>query len=553
MSNLVAGQTRQGGSTLTQQLVKNYFLTRERTLTRKIKEAWMSLLLELHYSKQEILEAYINEVFLGQDGERAIHGFGLASEFYFDKPLHETSLAEQALLVGLVKGATYYNPRRHPDRARQRRNVLLTSMASEKVISASQASSAKQAPLGVIHKPKSYRNRYLAFIDLVKRQLKRDYQDEDLRSEGLRIFTTLSPMAQHIQERAIQRHLDQLESGEGINSNSLQAAALITDTRSGEVLALSGGRRIDDTGFNRALDAKRSIGSLVKPAVFLTALSKPDTYQLSSWLDDERFEYEDDKGEIWSPQNYSKTEYGKVRLYQALSKSMNIATARLGMELGVPAVSKTLRQLGLTGEWTPYPALFLGALERSPYEVAQLYQTFAGQGFYTPLRGIREVVTPTGERLQRYPLELEQRVNSNVSYQMTWALQEVVKSGTARSLLRTLPELNVAGKTGTSNEGKDSWFAGYTGEHLGVVWVGQDQNVANPLSGSTGALPIWSKIFENLPSRPLQPVQPQDIVLESIDENGDAACKNVVQLPYIKGTEPNQTCKKGWLRRLFDW
>lgn len=558
LANIRAGKAVQGGSTLTQQLVKNYFLSMDRTITRKLVEAWMSVLLELHYDKPDILQAYLNEIFLGQDGERAIHGFGLASWYYFDKAVDQLSIEQQALLVAMVKGATYYNPRRHPQRATQRRNLVLDQLAKHGVISQQEAAEAKRRPLAVVEKPKSYRNRYLAFIDLVKRQLKRDYPEEDLNSEGLRIFTTLSPSAQNLLEVSITNHIGRLESRADVPKNSLQAAAVLTDARSGEVLALSGARAANDVGFNRALDARRQIGSLVKPAVYLTALMDSASYTPATLLDDTRFDHVDEQMKVWSPENYDKQEHGQVMLYQGLINSYNVATARLGLEIGLHRVSKTLRKLGMSGNWPEYPSMLLGAMERSPYDMAQIYQTFAGQGFYTPLRSVREVVTADGIRLQRYPLELEQRIDSNSMYLINRLLQKVAQEGTARRLASSLPGLQAAGKTGTTNDGRDTWFAGFSGEHLGVVWVGNDDNTPTALTGSSGALPIWESVFQNLPSRPYEPVVPQDIVEEWVSEDGlqsASHCQNAVQLPFIKGSEPDKLaeCHKGLLQRIFNW
>lgn len=557
--NLKAGRAVQGGSTLTQQLVKNYFLTRERSISRKLVEAWMAVLLELHYEKNDILEAYVNEVFLGQDGERAIHGFGLAARYYFDQPITALSIDQQALLVAMVKGATYYNPRRHPKRAKQRRDLVLDQLAEHGVISSAEALRAKQRPLGVVLKPTSFRNRYLAYTDLVKQQLKRDYEEADLRTEGLRIFTALSPGAQYLLELSINRHITQLEQRSDIAEQALQAAAIVTDTRTGEVIALAGGRDAKDSGFNRALDIRRQIGSLVKPAVYLTALRDSSRYTPATLLDDTRFDHVDEQFNIWSPTNYSGHEYGAVPLYQSLINSYNISTARLGLALGVPQVSQTLRSMGLAGEWEDYPSLLLGALESSPYQVAQLYQTFATDGFYTPLRSVREVVTANGERLQRYAFELEQRESPDTMFLINGVLQQVVSQGTAKRIGQALPSLQAAGKTGTTNDGRDAWFAGFTGQHLAVVWVGQDNNQPTPLTGSSGALPIWQGLFENLPSSPYKPVKPQDIVWEWVNENGELSasrCQNAVQLPFIKGSQPDRLDKcrdQGFLKRLFSW
>ncbi|EDY87721.1 penicillin-binding protein 1B [gamma proteobacterium HTCC5015] len=558
VANIKAGRAVQGGSTLTQQLVKNYFLSRERTLTRKATEAWMSLLLELHYDKPEILEAYLNEVFLGQDGERAIHGFGLAATYYFDRPLKDLGIEQQALLVAMVKGASFYDPRRHPQRATTRRNLVLDQLAAHEVIDVDEAARLKRRPLGVVDKPRSYRNRYLVFVDLVRRQLQRDYPEEALQTEGLHVFTTLAPSVQARLEMATVNHLGRLESGPGLPGGSLQSAGLITDTRSGEVLAVTGGRDADDAGFNRALDAQRQIGSLAKPAVYLSALLKGDTYHAATLIDDTQFDHLDAQNKVWSPQNYDRQDHGQVMLSEALIRSYNVATARLGLEMGLDSVADTMNDLGLAVERPYFPSMLLGAIERSPYQVAQYFQTFAGEGFYMPLRSVREVVTPSGERLQRYPLELEQRLPNREMYLINRLLQQVVARGTAQRIGSALPELKAAGKTGTTNDGRDAWFAGFSGEHLGVVWVGRDDNTPTPLTGSSGALPIWLGVFQHLDSMPYEPRAPRDVFEHWIAPDGRLSadrCENAVQLPFIKGTEPDKLaeCREGFFKRLFNW
>ncbi|MEO0443894.1 MAG: transglycosylase domain-containing protein, partial [Pseudomonadota bacterium] len=279
VANLKAGGLVQGGSTITQQLVKNFYLSHERSLWRKIQEAVMSLLLERHYTKADILEAYINEVYLGQSGPRAIHGFGLGAQHYFNRPLKRLQIHQIALLVSSVKGASYYNPWRHPKRAKQRRDLVLRLMADSQLITATQLNQAIRQPLGVSDFPHKQQGDYPAFLDLVKRQLQRDYRPEDLQSEGLRIFTTLSPSVQRYTEHAIKGNL------QGLNqraASDIQAAAVVTAVGSGEVLAVVGDRNPRFSGFNRALDAERQVGSLVKPFVYLTAFMQPQHYQLSS-------------------------------------------------------------------------------------------------------------------------------------------------------------------------------------------------------------------------------------------------------------------------------
>src|SRR5574344_1795810 len=357
--NATSGKLRQGGSTLTQQLVKNFFLTNERSLSRKFNEALMAILLELHYDKEEILEAYLNEVVLGQDGNRAVHGFGLASQYYFSQPLAELDVHQVALLVGMVKGASYYNPRRHPERTLERRNLVLDMLAEQGAINAQQLEAARKQPLGVTAKGSLANTGYPAFMDLVKRQLREDYREQDLTEEGLRIFTSFDPILQLKAEEALAETLKRLAGRKGVDE--VEAAMVVTNPETGEVLAMLGSRQPRFAGFNRALDASRPVGSLVKPAVFLTARAQPQRYSLTSYLQDQGFTVRDGSGRNWTPQNYDRKEHGTVFLYQALAQSYNLSTARLGMEVGVAEVLKTARKLGADHDWPAYPSMLLGA------------------------------------------------------------------------------------------------------------------------------------------------------------------------------------------------
>jgi len=559
-ANLRAGGVVQGGSTLTQQLVKNFYLTRERSLWRKLNEAAMALLLEYHYDKDEILGAYANEIYLGQDGGRAIHGFGLASHFYFNRSLQELNLAQMALLVAQVRGPSYYDPRRHPKRAKQRRDLVLKVMQEQGVITAKQASAAQKQPLGVRQKGHG-RGNYPAFMDLVRRQLHRDYREEDLTSEGLRIFTTLDPWAQQQAESAVAARLSALEKQYRLPAGKLESAAVLVDGESGEVRALVGGRSAQYAGFNRALDAVRPIGSLIKPAVYLAALQRPDRYTLMTLLDDSPLSIAGRDGERWVPKNYDHNSHGEVPLHLALAKSYNLATVRLGMDLGLGTVADLLKDLGINRPITPVPAMLLGSLSLSPLEVAQLYQTFAAGGFYSPLRAIRGVQSSSGEPLQRYPLTVRQAVDAGPVYLLNRNLQEVVRSGTGRGLARYLDSsLNIAGKTGTTDELRDSWFAGFSGDKVAVVWVGRDDNTPAGLTGATGALQVWGDMMRRMHPIPLSLMRPDSVETVWIDPasgfRADEGCEDARQFPFITGSAPTVTAScagqsGGPIRRLF--
>jgi len=567
LANLRIGNGTQGGSTLTQQLVKNFYLTAERTLRRKLVEIIMAMLLELHYQKDEILEAYVNEIYLGQEGGRGIHGFGLAGEFYFGRPLNQLQLPQIALLVGLVKGPSHYDPRRHPERALARRNLVLTELARKDFINQEQMVAAKAAPLGVTAKAPSGTSPYPAFLDLVHRQLRRDYHEQDLRSEGLQIFTTLDPHTQRVAERSLATRLSLLEKQRRIPAATLEGAIVVTSIENGEVLALVGGRNARFEGFNRALDAERQIGSLIKPVVYLTALERPASYTLATLLNDDPLTLREHGTKDWTPNNYDKKSHGEVMLQTALANSYNLSTARLGLAIGVPQIIENIHRLGVERELPPYPSTLLGSSNLTPLEVAQMYQTLASGGFRMPLRAIREILTANSEPLQRYPLAVEQTIEPAPSYLLTTALQTVVREGTAQALNQYLsPDLHIAGKTGTTDDLRDSWFAGYTGDRLAVVWTGRDDNRSAGLTGASGAMTVWGDMMSQLDPEPLLPAQPENIEYVWIDPatrlRADKDCKGAVELPFIRDSAPNETSPcvsrspikaiKGWFRRLFE-
>ncbi|MEC4749188.1 penicillin-binding protein 1B [Methylomicrobium sp. Wu6] len=541
VANIQAGDMVQGGSTITQQLVKNFYLTSERKLTRKMKEALMALILEYRYSKNEILEAYLNEIYLGQDGASAVHGFGLASQFYFGGPLKDLSLEQMASLVALVRGPSEYNPRRFPERALQRRNLVLDEMAAQEYITEAEATAAKARPLAVIENTHRSANRYPAFLDLVKRQLKQDYREEDLTSEGLRIFTTLDTQIQDTLEETIKRKLPQLEKQP--KARDLESAVVVTRRDSGEIAALASGRDDSSAGFNRALDAVRPIGSLIKPVIYLTALQYPRRYTITTPVSDSAIFVKGDNGNNWSPKNYDNREHGTVGLHTALAKSYNLATVRVGMDIGVGRIAKTLKDLGVDRKVELYPSFLLGAAQLSPIEVTQMYQTLAGDGFLTPIKGIKAVVSASGERLQSYPYTVRQTVDPSSTYILNTILQEVMHAGTGAAAYSVFPQdYGLVGKTGTTNDAKDSWFAGFTGDYLSVVWVGRDDNKPAGLTGATGALPVWTAFMRQISKQPVNLTPPDNIKIVRIDPySGLLAppdCPYGKTYPYIAGSEP---------------
>jgi penicillin-binding protein 1B len=540
LANLKAGKTVQGGSTLTQQLVKNFFLSSKQTLQRKIKEALMALLLEYHYEKDEILEAYLNEIYLGQDGKRAIHGFGMASRFYFGRNINELSPDQTALLVGIAKGASRYNPRKHPERARERRNLIIKNMGREALLSQDEAARLQEKILGVSSVTPSGTTRYPAFIQLVRRQLQRDYREKDLQSEGLSIFTTLDPIIQHQAEKGLQQVLSELEKEQKMAKDTLQGAIVICSVDQGEVLAVVGDRFTEQAGFNRALDMKRPVGSVIKPAVYLTALSQPDRYNLLTTLYDMPIKIRV-PGSDWQPKNYDKKFHGPIPLQQALVQSLNVATVQLGMDLGLEGVLQTLVSLGAAGaqDIKPFPSLLLGAVELPPINVLQMYQSIAAGGYKTPLRAILAVSDLQHQLLKRYPLTVEQAAGPGPVFCLTSALQEVTVSGSGGGLQKLLPRgLTVAGKTGTTDDLRDSWFAGFSGAHVAVAWTGRDDNKPTGLTGATGALRIWAATMGTISTIPLQPQAPENIIFYLADIGArkifNNACDRGKAVPFIR-------------------
>lgn len=565
LTTLVTGKALQGGSTLTQQLVKNFYLTPERTLRRKVKEMIMAILLEIHYSKQDILETYLNEVYFGQDRNRAIHGFALASQFYFSRSIEHLELHQAALLVGMLKGPIFYNPRKHPTRAKKRRNTVLQALLDQRFINQRSFQSARNEKIYISALPNRGQSPYPAFMDLVIRQLKRDYRESDLRSEGLRIFTSLNPLTQSVAEKSLSTQLDKLEHSLQLPKNHLQGSVVIINVADGEVSAIVGDRNSRFPGFNRALDASRQIGSLIKPAIYLTALTDSKKYHLASPLDDSPFTWSEPGIEDWSPLNYDKTFHDEVPLWKALAKSYNVAAARLGTELGVESVMNTARRLGVNKSLPNFASGLLGTVHLSPYQVAKMYHTIANGGFRTPFRAIREVTSMDGVPLHRYKLKVTPVVPSIANYLLVKGLQEVVSQGTGAGLKRYIPaKIRAAGKTGTTDNLRDSWFAGFTGNYVAVVWVGNDNNESVKLTGASGALRIWGDIMRQIFPEPISMITPEGVEYLGVDKStgflATSHCQNSRVLPFnqdsIESREQycgrkKQSKIKSWIKGLF--
>lgn len=508
--NVLAQRVAQGGSTLTQQLVKNLYLSHARTVTRKVKEMLMAVSLERRYSKKEIIETYINEVFLGQDGDRAIHGFELAANFYFAKPLGELDPAERAMLIGMVKGPTAFDPRRHPERARKRRDTVLAVMAEADLLTPAQLAAWRARPLRLHAGGRPGGRDFPAFMAVVRRQLLREYDADVLNAAGLNIFTTLDVDVQRAAELGVARTLDAIEKSNG--RKGLQGAFVAAAPASGEILAMVSDRNPQYAGFNRAVDARRPIGSLVKPFVYAAALDQPERYSLLTPLADVAVNWTDERGRRWTPKNYDADEHGEVTLLYALTRSLNLATVNLGLRLGLDNVARYLEHLGLGERLPAYPSLLLGAVDLSPLALAEMYTVVANDGFRIPLRAISAVTDQQQRKLNRYALRLKPVMQPATAALVRYALTQVVAQGTARALVRELPGITpLAGKTGTSNDSRDSWFAGFGGNLLAVAWVGRDDNAPVGLTGSSGALKVWAATMREVALEGLKPSLPADV------------------------------------------
>ena len=518
--NLTTGRT-EGGSTLTQQTVKNLFLTNERSLSRKIREAYMAMILDARYSKERILELYLNEVYFGQAGSEEIHGFPLASLYYFGRPVNELTLDQQAVLVGMVKGASLYNPWTQPKQVLERRNVVLKLTEQQGIIDDELYNLLSQRPLSVLPKG-GVISPQPAFMQVVRSELRKQLGDKADHLSGMKIFTTFDPVAQAAAEQSVTNEIEKLRKS---TNKDLQTAMVIVSRETGEIRAIIGSAEPRYPGYNRAWLTRRAIGSLAKPSTYLTALGQPDRFQLNTWLDDSPLSIKLDNGSYWQPKNYDRKFRDRVMLVDALALSLNVPTVNLGMALGLDATKNTLQALGVPSDRiTNLPSRLLGALELTPLETAQMFQTIANNGQRSPLSILRYVLTDKGELVyQNYPKQI-QAVSQQSAYLTTYAMQQVVESGTSRSLKRKYGSFNLAAKTGTSNDSRDSWFTGIDGKNVAVVWIGLDDHSPMKLTGATGALKIYSEYLQNNPPKRLSLPIPQNIYMLSIDNNGQWQC-----------------------------
>jgi penicillin-binding protein 1B len=540
LADVYQGQVVEGGSTITQQLVKNLFLTHERTYTRKLKEIWLSLIMETAFTKDEILGMYVNEVYLGRLGYAGIHGFGRAARLFFDKDLPIIELHEAALLAGLVRSPNRYSPYTHPSLALSRRNTVLEIMWKEGKITREAYEKALRMPLMVVPLNPSLRQAPY-FIDYVLSSIHDVYpEDAFLSRGGLRIFTTLDMHMQRTTEQVLAHGMDSF-------NRDIEVASVIVDPTDGEIMAMVGGRSYGRSQFNRATSIHRSIGSLVKPIIYYHALKKG--YTLASSIEDSKLSVPLRGNAAWSPSNFDGSTHGQVMLVDALANSYNLATVRLGLSLGMDEVRSEISAVLPRAQVRQHPSILLGSLDCSPLDVALMYATFANGGFKVKTQCIRTIVDEHGATIWKAQGETFPRIlDQNATYLLDTALIETLKRGTGRAAQSYGVPGGVCGKTGTTNDLRDSWFAAYTQDLALVVWLGNDSFKPIGFTGAAGALPLASQILAQL-ADPMPRKVPDDITFCSIDPvNGKRATNWTtapVEMPFLKGTEPQEISEEG--------
>lgn len=559
ITNIRSGETVAGGSTLTQQLVKNLFLTHERTYTRKAKEALMALILEARYSKDEILEAYLNEIYLGQNGAVQLVGVEQAAQTFFGKHVKRLSLAETATIAGIIRSPNVYSPLRNPERAMERRDLVLDQMLEQERITPAEHDTAKSRPLDVTRFPRAI-NSAPYFIDFVMRQLRETYPETQLETDGLRIFTTLDTMMQRSADKSLDDGIANLRKNYRQVRNSkepLQGVLITIQPGTGYVRALVGGRDYKKSQFNRALQAKRQPGSLFKPFVYVAAMDPRrgrEALTAATVLDDSPISVGN-----WTPQNYDGGFRGRVTLRESLVHSYNIPAVRAAIDAGVENVIELAEDVGVHSTLKPYPSISLGSFEVTPLEIAYAYSVFANEGVKATPVSILGVVTREGKILESPNVKMERVAPAGVTFIMNDILHEVVRRGTGARVWASGIRRGFAGKTGTTNDYRDAWFIGYSPRILTLVWVGYDSNQASRLSGSTGAVPIWAdymkRILSMVPEADFR--RPENVVSLDIDPQtgllATPACPEVRSEFFVDGTAPTETCyiHSSWRERYF--
>ncbi|MBI1821227.1 MAG: PBP1A family penicillin-binding protein [Nitrospirae bacterium] len=559
LTNIRSNQIVQGGSTLTQQLVKNFFLNQKRTLTRKINEALMALILEAQYSKKQILETYLNEIYWGQKGSVGIFGIGKAAQFYFARDVKDLTLGESALLAGIIRAPNHLDPHKNFKKAVERKNVVLKKMLDLRLISGDDYRKAVNEKIQVRESPEGGHSAPF-FADLVRQQLSSNYSSSVLNTDGLRIYTTLDVEMQKMADETLKKNLNFLEKTyphlkHSDPSRDLEGCLIAVSPHTGHVVALVGGKNYQINQFNRATQAHRQPGSIFKPLVYLTAFEQtvkkgpsPNSITPATLLDDSPVTLTlDDKS--WSPQNYDQTFHGLVTVRKALENSMNVPTVKLALTIGLDAIIQTARSLGIESLLRPNPSLALGSYEVTPFEIISAYTVLANQGMKTELQTIKMVTDSNGKILEGKNLEVTAAVSPQAAFLVTYLLKGVVENGTAKKIRESGFQRPAAGKTGTTNDYNDAWFVGYTPDLLTLVWVGFDQGEKLNLTGASAALPIWVDFMkEALEEFPYSDFTlPSKIRFEKIVPStglkwAPECGPEVIEEAFFEGTEPLQSC-----------
>ena len=524
VKNFLAGRVVEGGSTITQQLVKNYFFTNERSYERKLKEIFMAISMNHRYSKEQVLEAYMNEIYLGQNGNAGIYGFGLASYFYFGVPVAELNLEQMALLVGLIKGPSYYDPWRFPERALERRNTVLGVLRNRGHISVEKFEELAAKPIEVIPRGKLTYRKTPAFMGLVKTEIGERFKEEEERTgkdflsgNGIKIFTSLDPQAQIAAEKAVTQEIAAIEKERKLKD--LQAAMVVSSWRTGEVSAVVGSSEPNYDGYNRALDSHRQVGSLIKPFVYLTAFHQG--YHLGSIVNDSPVQVKLPNGDIWAPQNDDKKFRGPIRVIRAMASSLNVPTVRVGMGAGLDNVVNTIKAAGYKHDITLYPSIVLGTPEFSPYELNSLYVGMATEGIYRDLTTLRTIVKNGEIVYQRGSNRSPRSLDPKDTYLAIYGMTEATRSGTGRRIGNMFPDVTIASKTGTTNDNRDSWTVGMDSDEITTIWVGNDQNKSTGLYGSSGAMRLYGAYLQERGVNSLELKRPQGVIYVNFDRAGN--------------------------------
>jgi len=545
----------QGGSTITQQLAKNLYANRQRDLISKILETAAAVMLEARYSKDQILEAYLNEIYMGQRGPVAVSGMGEASRFYFRKRPSELTLSESALLAGMISSPGQYNPYRRPKAALARRNRVLKSMVETKDIDEKVYLAVKSKDLGVTRqRPMNYRAPYL--VDFLEEEVRRAFPDSPPAGAGLRIFSTVDPDLQEQAEEALGTGLERLERSYPVlrknAAGSLQGALVALRVSDGSILALVGGRDYRVSQFNRTYQAHRQPGSLFKPFVYLAGFDRAQfdpsfSFTAATPLEDSPLELVSG-GKPYSPQNYDHEFHGVVTARHALEQSLNVATIRAATQVGLDHVITLAKRCGVESRLPEVPSLALGTAEVTPLEMAAAYTTLASGGIRSSVRAIRAVTDRQGRSLEPEETPGTRVLSPQAAYLITNLLKGVLSEGTAASAAALGFSGVAAGKTGTTDDLRDAWFVGYTPDILALVWVGYDDNRALGLTGAQAALPIWVDFM--MSSGRVSDAdfrEPEGMVREKVDpETGQLAtwkCPEKIEEIFIEGTEPTQRCE----------